>query len=312
MRLSFDIDEMEKKSILPQSEKEGKGWSYSFIYYLRNLKDIYVLLYDNNGIINISQLLSLCKEKNVKTENGKEWNGRYLLEFVNALKNFNFIDSNNIPQQGKIFESNINEPLTNHDKKVFADIYETYFRFKEFHNLFGGFSNSKISPIIYAYMDGSRFFNRFVCAEKKTIFCIENNHQDMMRFWDVYTKWGTYLHILNKCSLSSLDISSINDELKNAYLLYFCLPIPDNFSILDYFSNVMHLNYVYIPDLERELIYEYRFSIESIKERLILETNKRCNEYRLQRTSEIFVDDNNSKSLLPYSENAFMSHLIKL
>ena len=132
-----------------------------------------------------------------------------------------------------------------------------------------------------------------------------------MRFWDVYTKWGTTLQVLNKCSLSSLEISSQNEELKNAYLINLSVPVPDNFSILDYVTNVLNSKYIYIPALERELIIEYRFSIESVKEKLVIETNQRSNEYRLQRTSEMLVDGN-TKALLPYVENVFMSHLIKL
>ncbi|MBR3699147.1 MAG: hypothetical protein IKM85_06440 [Bacteroidales bacterium] len=311
MRLAFDLDEMEKIPIIPQKDKEGKGWSYSYVYYLRNLKDIYSVLCLYGGVRSIPQLLAICKTNDVQTENGKEWNGRYLLEFVNALKNFGLIDTSNNPLKENLFESGLNEPLTTRDKNVFVNIYSSYFRFQEFHNLFGGFSNTPNSLLVYAYMDNCRFYNHFVCAEKNTVFYIENQHQDMMRFWDVYTKWGTTLQVLNKCSLASLEISSPNEELKNAYLLNLSVPVPENFSILDYVTNVLNSKYIYIPALERELVIEYKFSIESIKEKLVFETNKRSNEFRLQRTSEMLVDGN-TKSLLPYVENVLMSHLIKL
>jgi hypothetical protein len=310
MRLPFDIDKMEMIPIIPQNEREGKGWSYSYVYYLRNLKDIYLLLYRYGGI-SIPKLLKICKTDNVQTENGKEWNERYLLEFVNALKNFDLIDTNNNPTSDSLFESRINEPLTPRDKSVFVKIYANYFRFREFHNLFGGFSNRENSMIIYAYMDNCRFYNRFVCADKNAVFYIENDHQDMMRFWDVYTKWGTTLYVLNKGSLASFDISTLNEELKNAYLLNLSIPVPENFSILDYVSNVLNSKYIYIPELERDLIFRYKYSIDSIKEKLVIETNQRSNEYRLQRTSEMLVDGN-TKVLLPYVENVYMSHIIKL
>ncbi len=310
MRLPFDIDKMEMIPIIPQNEREGKGWSYSYVYYLRNLKDIYLLLYRYGGI-SIPKLLKICKTDNVQSENGKEWNERYLLEFVNALKNFDLIDTNNNPTSDSLFESRINEPLTPRDKSVFVKIYANYFRFQEFHNLFGGFSNRENSMIIYAYMDNCRFYNRFVCADKNAVFYIENNHQDMMRFWDVYTKWGTTLYVLNKGSLASFDISTLNEELKNAYLLNLSIPVPENFSILDYVSNVLNSKYIYIPELERDLIFRYKYSIDSIKEKLVIETNQRSNEYRLQRTSEMLVDGN-TKVLLPYVENVYMSHIIKL
>lgn len=311
MTVSFDIDNMTKVSFVPQNENKDKGWSYSYVYYLRNLKDIYLLLCKHKGTTNIPKLLELCKSDNVQTENGKEWNTRYLLEFVNALKNFGLIDINNNPLKGEFFESEINAPLTSNDNKIFVDIYFSYFRFKELHNLFGSFSDIAQSSLVYAYMFNCRFYNRFVCADKNIVYCLENNHQDMMRFWDVYTKWGTTLHVLNKCSMSALDMSSSNEELKNAYLLNLSLPVPDDFSVLDFMKRELGTHYVYIPELERDLILRYRFSIESIKDKIVKETKMRSNEYRMQRTSEIFVD-NNTKTLLPCVENAYMSHIIKL
>lgn len=311
MRLSFDIDKMEMAPIIHQPEKEGKGWSYSFVYYLRNLKDIYLLLCECGGISNMKDLLTLCDSYNVQTESGKEWNERYLLEFVNALKNFSLLDTNNTPLRGDLFNSEINAPLTIQDRRVFLDIYSSYFRFREFHNLFGELSDVAHSKVIYAYMDDCRFYNRFVCAEESKLFYIENNHQEIMRFWDVYTKWGTTLQVLNKCPLSALDISLENEELRNAYLFSLSVPVPENFSILDYLRDEMNEQYVYIPELERDLIFKFRFSIDSIKERLVFETYERSNEYRLQRTSEMLVN-NNTKVLLPYIENVYMSHIIKL
>lgn len=302
---------MEMVPIIPQPEKEGKGWSYSFVYYLRNLKDIYLLLHESGGVINMKGLLTLCNSNKVQTESGKEWNERYLLEFVNALKNFNLLDSNNNTLKGKLFNSEINAPLSIQDKSIFLDIYSSYFRFQEFHNLFGKLSDVEHSKVIYAYMDDCRFYNRFVCADENKLFYIEGNHQEIMRFWDVYTKWGTALQALNKCPLNALDISLENEELKNAYLFSFCIPVPEKFSILDYLRDEMDAQYIYIPELERDLIFKYRFSIESIKERLVFETYERSNEYRLQRTSEMLVD-NNAKALLPYNENVYMSHIIKL
>lgn len=311
MRVSFDIDNMTMVPFVPKTEKEGKGWSYSYVYYLRNLKDIYLLLCKYPDTPNISKLLLLCKSDNVQTENGKEWNLRYLLEFVNALKNFGLIDSSSIPLKGTLFESEVNAPLTQKDITVFVNIYFSYFRFQEIHNLFGDVSDVMHTSLVYAYMYNCRFYNRFVCADNNIVYCLENEHQDMMRFWDVYTKWGTTLQVLNKCSLSSLDISSPNEELKNAYLLNIAIPVPDSFSILDFMNQELGARYVYIPELERELIMRHKFSIDSIKDKIIKETNSRSNEYRMQRTSEIFVD-NNTKSLLPYVENVYMSHIIKL
>lgn len=310
MRLSFDIDCMDRVPLAPQTEKNGKGWSFSNVYYLRNIKDLYLLLC-KNSFSSVPLITNYCLTNNIMSENGKAWNNRYILEIINALRNFGLLDKNNKPLQGTLFESEINEPLSQQDKTVFTNIFFTYFRFQEFHKIFGDIHNPLSSRIVYAYMEKSRFFNCFVCADINTLFFIENKHQDMMRFWDVYTKWGTTLNVLNKCSLPALDISSNNEELKNAYLLYYSFPIPRDFSVLDFISQELASGYIYIPELERELLYRYKFSIPDIKNKIIEEVSLRSDEYRLQRTSEIFVDSR-TKPLLPIVENTFMSHIIKL
>lgn len=310
MRLSFDIEVMDKIPLIPQTEKSKKGWSYSNVYFLRNIKDIYLLLYNNN-VRSIPLIVNHCVTCNIVSENGKKWNNRYLLEIINALKNFGLLDANNNPLHGRLFESEINEPLSQHDKNVLKNIFFSYFRFQEFHKLFGDIYNPLSSRVVYAYMENSRFFNCFVCADINTVFFIENKHKDMMRFWDVYTKWGTTLSVLNKCSISALDVTPNNEELRNAYLLNFSVPIPSDFSILDFISQELASNYVYIPELERELLYKYKFSITDIKNKILEEISLRSDEYRLQRTSEIFVDSR-AKPLLPLAENTYMSHIIKL
>lgn len=310
MRLPFDIDTMDRVPLVPQKESGEKRWSYSNVYYLRNIKDIYLLLYKND-FRSIPIVTEYCLINNVVSENGKKWNNRYILEIINALKNFGLLDSNNNPLHGQLFESEVNEPLSQQDNTIFKDIFFSYFRFQEFHRLFGNINNSLRSRVVYAYMEKSRFYNCFICADINTVFFIEHEHQDMMRFWDVYTKWGTTLNVLNKCSLPALDISSNNEELKNAYLLYYSFPIPRDFSVLDFISQELTSDYIYIPDLERELLYRYKFSIPDIKNKIIEEILLRSDEYRLQRTSEIFVDSR-TKPLLPLIENTFMSHIIKL
>ena len=310
MRLPFDIDTMDRVPLVPRTESSEKGWSYSNVYYLRNIKDIYLLLYKYN-LRSISLIINHCLTNNIVSENGKTWNNRYILEIINALKNFGLLDTNNNTLKGRLFKSEINAPLSQHDKNIFTNIFFSYFRFQEFHRLFGDYHNLLTNRIVYSYMEDCRFYNRFVCADINTVFFIENKHQDMMRFWDVYTKWGTSLNVLNKCSLSALDIVSNNEELKNAYLLNIPFPIPSDFSILDFISQELASNYVYIPELERELLYKYRFSIQDIKNKILKEISLRGDEYRLQRTSEIFVD-NKTKPLLPFTENTYMSHIIKL
>ena len=42
-----------------------------------------------------------------------------------------------------------------------------------------------------------------------------------MRFWDVFTKWGMVLKVLNKCSLKALNIDCVSWEVQNGYFAKF-------------------------------------------------------------------------------------------
>lgn len=309
-KLLFDIEKMDRIPFHSLPEKEGKGWSYSSVYFLRDLKDIFLLYAQNDSLNTISDLYSVCKLNGIESENKKDWTPRNLLELVNALKNFELLDKNtNRPVYPDIFQSEINEPLSEHDREVFKNIYFSYFRFKEFHALFE--TQNEHPALLYAYMEESRFFNRFIRSDINTMYYIDTARKDIMRFWDVYTKWGTSLGVLNKCSLAGLDIGTMDDEMKNAYVLNLSVDIPNDFSILDFMEQKIGNNYVYIPTLEWELINHFGYALDSIKEKLIRECEMRSSEYRLQRTSAILVDSN-ARNLLPELNNSYMSHILKM
>ncbi len=310
MRLDVNIAGMTKVLFHPEPEKDEKGWSYSSVYFLRDLKDVFLLYSQNENINSINDLYNLCVQANVKSENNKEWTPRNLLELVNALKNFDLLDKKTCkPLKADVFDTEINEPLSYNDIEVFKCIYNHYFRFTEFHRLFQ--NNEEAPAIIYAYMDDSRFFNRFIRPDLNLLYCIEDDRKDVMRFWDVYTKWGTFLGVLNKCSLKSMDILVEDDKLYNAYLLNRITDIPIDFSVLNYMEEEIGEQYVYIPFLEWKVITQYGFSLDGIKKKLIEECEQRSSEYRLQRTSAIFIN-NNEKNLFPEYNNTYMSHILKL
>lgn len=308
--LYLNVAKMNRTSFLSLPEKEEKGWSYSSVYFLRDLKDIFLLYVRNEDMNTIMDLYNICMAKGVESENKKNWTPRNLLELVNALKNFELLDKETgKPINPDIFQSDINEPLSDHDKEVFKSIYFNYFRFKEFHTLFE--AQAKKPVLLYAYMENSRFFNCFVRPDINVMYYIESARKDIMRFWDVYTKWGTTLRVLNKCSLAGFDIHIADREMKNAYVLNQTVDIPNDFSILDFMEETIGDSYVYIPTLEWELISRYGYSIESIKQKLISECEMRSSEYRLQRTSAIFVESN-ERNLFPEFNNSYMSHVLKL
>lgn len=307
--IDFDSERMSRKTFNPSPERKDKGWSYSFVYYLKDIKSIYIICNRANRSITIPELLKICQESNVVSESGKKWTNRNLLEVVNALKNFDLIDkSTNIAKAGELFSAETNE-LTEKDKDVLKNIYKSYFRFCDFHKML--VSASDCPAILYAFKEGQRFFNRFARVDKNEIYCIEDTHQDTMRFWEVYTKWGETLELLNKCLASSFDSKIENLLYRNIYVCNLTRPMPDDFSVCSYIQKKMPGNAYYIPDIEWTIITEFGFSIGSIKRRILHEcvSNNSC--FRLQKASFLTVDPDELK-LFPIVGNTYMSHILKI
>lgn len=300
---------MNRKEFIPSPEKNDKGWSYSFIYYLKDIKTIYIIYNNEKRPITVPELLTICKENGVKSDSGKAWTNRNLLEIVNALKNFDLIDVHtNTAKAGNLFSSDITK-LSEEDKCVFQNIYLTYFRFEDFHQLFDPVNGNP--AIIYAFKEGQRFFNRFARVDKNEIVYIEDSHQDIMRYWDVYTKWGETLGLLNKCTLSSFNIKLNNPLYKNIYVCNLTRSMPKDFSVCNYIKNKMMGTTYYIPNIEWYLINEYGFSIEAIKNRILVECSSKNTSFRLQKASLLTVNFEDLK-LFPTIGNTYMSHILKI
>ena len=108
-----------------------------------------------------------------------------------------------------------------------------------------------------------------------------------------------------------MDVIVENNILRNAYALNVSIDIPEDFSVLQYMEKEIGEQYIYIPFLEWKIMIQYGFSLDGIKKKLIEECELRSSEYRLQRTSAIFVD-NSEKNLFPRYNNTYMSHILKL
>ena len=309
MLLEFDIGKMNHIRFQPSPEKEDKGWSYSFVYYLQDLKSIYNIIYAEKRPVTTAELLTICQKLNIKSESGKQWTSRNLLEIVNALKNYDLLDlSTNMAKAGAVFSSD-SMNLTKKDLNVFRHIYLSYFRFSDFHRMFNSIGNNPI--IIYAFKDGQRFFNRFARIDNNEIYCIDDSNQDTMRFWEVYTKWGETLWALNKCLASSLGIKITNPLCKNVYVCNLTHPLPNDFSICDYLQEKMHGSSYYIPSIEWNLIQEYGFPVEAIKKKILQECSSKSHSFRLQKASFLTVDPEELK-LFPICGNTYMSHILKI
>lgn len=71
MEQYIDIAKSEYRKFLSQEENStGKKWSYSYVYFLEDLKLIYNLLCDNT-IRTIPQLLNVCNTYNIISKSGK-------------------------------------------------------------------------------------------------------------------------------------------------------------------------------------------------------------------------------------------------
>jgi hypothetical protein len=235
MNWNIDLSQADIKQLVPQEEpQEGKRWSYSYVFFLEDLRNIY-RLYEEYELHSIPELYNKCKEVNLESWTKKAWTQRNLLEIVNALKNFKLLSSDDeVVQRGLFSNSLPSEELTHEEKEVFKEIYYNYFRFKEFHSLFvDNYNNSnnnshseniaeQQSRITLYYMGEGRFTNHFIINTKPSLQILEipEEHSDMMRFWDVFLKWGTILNIVNKCPLKPLGVTT-TPNTKGLGLAYF-------------------------------------------------------------------------------------------
>lgn len=320
MKNEINIKQADVEFMIPKKEPDqGKRWSFSFVFYLEDLRNVY-RLYDEYEIDSIPALYQKCEELGVVSWNGKSWNQRNLLELVNALKNFHLltVDENKVIIKGLFSKTQAEDPLTEEEKSIFRNIYLSYFRFCEFHNLFGTiergneFCLSKDSTPVIFYIQETRFTNRFITRLEPEINIIglSEEHSDMMRFWDVYIKWGLALDMLKKYPLKPFGIGTV-PPVKGLSIAYFFQDMPNDFSVFDYMQSEMQGSYLYIPDIIYSIIYQKRYSVDDIIEKLVNESIARPDIFRAQSTSAIFINEKEN-FLFPKIGNSYITHLLKL
>lgn len=271
----------------PPSQK----WSYFNVYFLTELRDLYIVC-ATQSIENIPMLLEYYLNNNILSENGKKWSKRNLLELANALKKLGLISNSFDVLKGKLFSSKINTPLSDNDKNIFSEIFHSYDRFIDFHNLFRHYDS-----VMTYKKGGSRFYNRFVVGEANSIeYYIEEGYSEIMRFWDVFLKWGTLLGEYDRCLFKSVGLTSNIKGLGTSWV-YKVRKIPTSYSILAFVDAQFGTSYVSIIDLMWEIIRKEFFSIADVKQRLIEECIV-SDSYKLQSTSAIYIEED-EKRLLP-------------
>lgn len=299
----IDIEVLGRQILEIPQERDSKGWSYSFVYYLRDIKDIFLIYRSNLSIKTIPELLKYCKDNDIHSESGKSWTNRGLLEIVNALVNFGFLTVDKQPLDIR-FTSGIGQELLPEDKIIFIGVFNTYFRFRQYRPLF-----SEEIGVTLAYMENKRFFNRFINPTTLTLYEIEGDLPT--RYWDVFTKWGTALGLLNKCRIEGFDINLGELESLGVTWVQLTRPMPTEFSVIKFMEDNMADKCVYIPHLIYKLLVNLAYPIEQIKEKIITECSARADEYRLQTITEIFILPS-EKSLFPLVNDNYKSHILKL
>jgi hypothetical protein len=304
-----------------------KGWSFSYVYHFLELKNIFIALkkIKYKGKDDFSQKAIDSGLPFSKTP----WDNRRILEQLNALINFELITKEYNIESNYFIEDSYTSEITLNDIRLFTNIYHNYFRFKEMHSWLlnpiqenhASFLNqvtadnlSKNSKPIFPFQIDNRFNDAFIfsLSDNTDIFRILNdndsNNGGLMRFWDVYMKWGQELKFLDKFSLRNLDYE-LSSNYKSFSCVYYINSEKPNFNLLDFIRSEFPGKRIHIPDLILKIVLKYRYKVEDIKSLIIKEALLDSNIFSLQRTSEIFIRYK-EEQLLPKFNDSYISHLI--
>ena len=308
-----------------EAGKKYHKWSFVNIYSLKNLKDIYLI----SGMVEKKEVRHITNKVNDVIKPKVKWEERKVLEYLNALVKFGLIDAD-YNFIGEHFASSIiNDELTNDDINTLTNIFFGYFRFKELSCWFvspdndSNYNLEHLSKTDYIYNSNPLFFyiserNRFTdtfftdIASNSTKYIIESD--TVMRFWDVFLKWGVTLNILDKFNLSKVtEKPPLNKEISMAY---FIIPF-EKFDLIEFVKENFESRHIWIPELIFKIVKRYRYSVTEIKAFISSEVLS-SNKLTYERTSEIFLikGKTNKKNiesatyLFPKINDSYISNLI--
>lgn len=337
MNHSLDLWQLERLSIQALSEQdvgefaiqENKGWSFTNIYQLDELRNIYIALNLSQFDGNIKSFTSFCIENVPFVE--KPWTYRKVEEYLNALKNYGLLSKQHELKQNAFNIKSYDEPLDSADIETLKEIYYSYFRFQEIHTWFINLNNSNRkkqiknlsrhdllynSGLLYSFSINSRFTDAFIdrLSGNPKIFFIDNEvsiNRALMRFWDVYIKWGKTVGVVEKFNLEHLGIETIpKTSLSCSYHIH---PGTPEFKLYDYVMTHYGKKRVFVPDLVAKIAAEKRFAIENIKKYIINEYIDNRSLFNIDSTSEIFIKVGKIKDtqsiLFPLYRDTYISHL---
>jgi hypothetical protein len=297
----YDISKSKRIEIPFMTNKEAfdeyeKGWGYSFVYSLTEIRDIFlaVKLYGVQSISHFSENHVINEIPYSKTK----WEKRRVLEILNALVNFGLIDKEyNVIKPDCFLDSSVGASLTLSEKNVFKEIFFNYFRFKELLLLYINpelLFSSKIeiqnitehnlvqnSNILYSFIESANYVDSFFTQldDNPLIYTIPECNIDgyknggIKRFWDVFIKWGEDLDVLEKFNMNAVGNKLSNN--KSFVCSYILSEKGITVSLLQYLKEKYpDKRSVDLCQLVFDLCTDYRVSCDMAKEYVI-------NEYRL-------------------------------
>ena len=307
----------------------NKGWSFSNIYYLKPIRDIYLII-KKNKTEDLNNKFIRYEYLKITEDLSKEWSERKILEYVNAIKNFGLINGNYKVQKNIFINSALGNKLSDEDLQDFKDIFFEFFRFKEIATWYL-ISDSKKqldinevtipdliekSRLMYAIKE-DKFFNKFLFSleDVSKVYVIPPKDSHLMRFIEVFYKWGTTLNFIEKFNLNSVNIKTF--ENREITCTYFIRPFK-NFDLMKFTQK--HFQYqrqISLPELIFSICQNFHYAVDEIKSFLINEIQFN-DKFTYERTSAVFIVKGKNKSeqiksatyLYPLIDNSYVSHII--
>jgi hypothetical protein len=325
---------------LGQDEKGyKKGWSFSNVYYFTEIRDVYLAL-RGKRFKGKKAVTDYCLSINLPFVS-TPWEERRILEQLNALKNFSLLDSEyQIIKQ--VFDTGeIGSPISEADLSVFRDIYFSYFRFKEIFSWFINLNPSNRLSLVkqitkrdiinssrplFAYSEKGRLKDTFISElkddtplyyikykDKDSESQVEGGKGDLIRFWDVFVKWGMALNVIERFNLRrDLDIRTSSN--KSIVCCYVISEEHKDVDICNYVRKNYKDNYVYLPELVFRIATEFRWSVERAQRVIMDQYDQHKDLFSIERTSEIFIKrgeiKDEDKILFPKYNDAYISHMV--
>ena len=311
----------------------GKGWSLSFVYSFREIRDVY-LAFCKYGQKETVAEFSNKYVKGIIPYTKSPWDekGRRVLEIKNALINFGILDRKTLECKKNVFkEVEPGMPLSEEDKQAFRFIFFHYFRFLEYSSIFisphmtiaekRSLTEQRIlndSEVLHYFgSSGNRIDSFFyTLCHPSVLYQFPNSEKGLVkggfvRFWDTFLSWASQLELIERINMKRQGFVLSDEKAFSA--CYFVNPTCK----IDV-QEVLHAKFkrqllIDISYLVMELCQYYRCSISKGQQAVIDFYQARPDRVSLIRTSEIFIKETelnkNDRILYPKYKGSFISHI---